>query len=215
MSEQKPPPTIQQPSAALETSLGSIESRAAVPQPPPSTSCQFSRPGLRDLDIFLSRLTDLAAREDRHTRHRMRISSKRQIEDKEMKRNRAAENEKYHTSLANRAQEDKQRRERRTTEDEYPEIIKKTLDAQTDARPSPPLLQHIELNSVIGALTETETEQTTSTARDKSFWVTVVTVKSLRRARSIAIEISKYSSNFVTSGHSSRLDSGILRRTCE
>lgn len=73
---------------------------------------------------------DLAAREDRHTRHRMRISSRRQMEDKEMERNRAAEDEKYHTSLANRAQEDKQRRERQTTEDEYLEIIERALDAQ-------------------------------------------------------------------------------------
>jgi hypothetical protein len=39
-----------------------------------------------------------------------------QMEDKKMERNRAAEDEKYHTSLANRAQEDKQRRERQTTE---------------------------------------------------------------------------------------------------
>ena len=133
MSEQKSPPTIQQPSAALETSLGSIGTRAAVPQSPPSTLCQFSRSGLRDLDVFLSRLTDLAAREDRHTRHRMRMSSRRQMEDKEMERNRAAEDEKYHTSLANRAQEDKQRRERQTTEDEYLEIIERALDAQADA----------------------------------------------------------------------------------
>ena len=86
-----------------------------------------------------------------------------------MERNRAAEDEKYHTSLANRAQEDKQRRERQTTEDEYLEIIERALDAQAHARPLPPLLQHIELNSVIGALAETEAEQTTSTARDKSF----------------------------------------------
>jgi hypothetical protein len=81
-------------------------------------------------------------------------------------------------------------------------------------KPLPSLLQHIELNSVIGAPAETEAEQTTSTARDKSLWVIVATVKSLRRARLIAIEISKCSSSFVTSGHSSRLDSGILRRTC-
>ena len=50
-----------------------------------------------------------------------------------MERNRAAEDEKYHTSLANRAQEDKQRRERQTTEDEYLEIIERALDAQADA----------------------------------------------------------------------------------
>jgi hypothetical protein len=43
MSEQKSPPTIQQPSAALETSLGPIGTRAAVPQSPPSTLCQVSR----------------------------------------------------------------------------------------------------------------------------------------------------------------------------
>jgi hypothetical protein len=72
------------------------------------------------------------------------------MEDKEMERNRAAEDEKYHTSLANRAQEDKQRRERQTTEDEYLERIERALDAQAHARPLPPLLQHIELNSVIG-----------------------------------------------------------------
>jgi hypothetical protein len=129
MSEQKPPPTIQQPSAALETSLGLIGSRVTVSQSPPSTSCQFSRPGLRDLNVFLSRLTDLAARDDRHTRYRMRILSRRQMKDKEMERNRAAENEKYYISLANRAQEDKQRRERRIIEDEYLEIIERTLDA--------------------------------------------------------------------------------------
>jgi hypothetical protein len=50
MSEQKSPPTIQQPSAALETSLGPIGTRAAVPQSPPSTLCQFSRSGLRDFE---------------------------------------------------------------------------------------------------------------------------------------------------------------------
>jgi len=130
MSEQKSPPIIQQPSAALKTSLGPIGTRAAVPQSPPSTLCQFSRSGLKDLDIVLSRLTDLAAREDRHTRYRMRISNKRQMKDKEMERNRAAEDEKYHTSLANRAQENKQRREKQTTKNEYLEIIERVLDAQ-------------------------------------------------------------------------------------
>ena len=111
-------------------SLGPVGIRAAVSQSPFFTLCQFSRSGLRDLDVFLSRFTDLAAREDRHTRHRMQISSRRQIEDKEMKRNRAAEDEKYHTNLANRVQEDKQRREKQTIEDEYLEIIKKALNAQ-------------------------------------------------------------------------------------
>jgi len=50
------------------------------------------------------------------------------MKDKEMKRNRAAEDEKYYTSLANRAQEDKQRRERQTTKDEYLEIIESSPD---------------------------------------------------------------------------------------
>jgi hypothetical protein len=103
MSEQKSPPTIQQPSAALEISLNPIEIRAAVPQSPPSTLCQFSRSDLKNLDIFLSRFTDLAAREDKHIRHQIRISSRRQIEDKKMERNRAAENEKYYINFVNRA----------------------------------------------------------------------------------------------------------------
>ena len=55
------------------------------------------------------------------------------MKDKEMERNRAAKDEKYHTSLANRTQEDKQRRERQTTENEYLEIIERALDAQVDA----------------------------------------------------------------------------------
>jgi hypothetical protein len=70
MSEQKSPPTIQQPSAALKTSLSPIKTRATVPQSPPSTLCQFSRSNLRDLNIFLLRLTDLATRENKHTRHK-------------------------------------------------------------------------------------------------------------------------------------------------
>jgi hypothetical protein len=133
MSEQKSLPTIQQPSAALEMSLGPVRTRAAVSQSLFSALCQFSRSDLRDLDIFLSRLTDLVARENRHTRHRMRISSKRQIEDKKMERNRAVEDEKYYTNLANRAQENKQKREKQITKNKYLEIIKRALDAQANA----------------------------------------------------------------------------------
>jgi hypothetical protein len=77
------------------------------------------------------------------------------------------------------------------------------------------LLQHIELNSVIGALAETEAEQTTSTATDKPVLVRVATVKFITTSTIDRDRDPHVSSSFVMSSHSSRLDFGILWRTCE
>jgi hypothetical protein len=106
----------------------SIRTPSVISQSP--TPTQLSRSGPEGFDALLLRL---AGRGDAHADCRAAIMNKRQMEDMEVEQNRRAEDEKYHTSLANRAREDRQRRKERAAEDRKLETVERALEAQEDA----------------------------------------------------------------------------------
>jgi hypothetical protein len=62
-------------------SLSLIGTPSVIAQDSYSTLCQLSRSGLEDFDVLLLRFTEYR---DAHTRYRITIINKRQIEDLEM-----------------------------------------------------------------------------------------------------------------------------------
>jgi hypothetical protein len=110
----------------MGTSLSPIGTPSVIAQNSYSTLYQLSRSGPEDFDALLSRLTEQS---DAHTRYRTTIINKRQIEDLKMQQNRKAEDEKYHASLVNRAQENQQRRKTRAAKNRKFETVQRGLKA--------------------------------------------------------------------------------------
>jgi len=114
-------------SAAIRTSLSPIGTPSVTLQNSPSTLCELSRPCPEDFSSVILRVTE---HRDAHARYRTTIINERQQEDLEVQQNRTEEDEKYHASLVNRAQEDQQRRKTRAAEDRKLEAVERALEAQ-------------------------------------------------------------------------------------
>jgi hypothetical protein len=121
---------IEEQSAAIRTSLSPTGTPSVTVQDFPSALCELSQPGLEDFDTALLRVRKLR---DAHACHRTTIINKRRQEDLEVQQNRTEEDEKFHASLVNRAQEDQQRRKTRAAEDRKLEAVERALEAQEDA----------------------------------------------------------------------------------
>jgi len=108
---------VTHPRCETEASPRTRVSPSITSQAPNLAPPYVPRSQLEGLVTLTPRLRDLAARGEAQTRWRTDIMSKRQLEDAEVEQNRRLMDQRYQSSLAARAFEDDQSRERRAAED--------------------------------------------------------------------------------------------------